>query len=244
MEPAGQNWPGLHACGVVDAGLAQKLPSGQVAQVMLAVVVHSDVAYWPRAQVPHVVQTEALDTDAKLVPVTHGVQTASEDEVQNELVKEPEVHTLHDEGLVTPAAQKLLAGHAILVEALGQKNPAGQVCGSVRPGIQKLPGLHAILVTVFGQYDPRGHRFWLMEPAGQKLGETHGVWVCVVLQKLPAWHVALVVEPSGQKVESVHGVLVLVVLQKWPAGHLFRLVEFAGQKNVLSHWMAEVVFGQ
>jgi hypothetical protein len=48
----------------VDAGLAQKLPSGQVAQVMLAVAVHSDVAYWPRAQVPHVVQTEALAAEA------------------------------------------------------------------------------------------------------------------------------------------------------------------------------------
>lgn len=59
MEPAGQNWPGLHAVTVVVVGHA--LPSGHVAQDTLAVKLHAEVTYWPVAQVPQVVQESALD---------------------------------------------------------------------------------------------------------------------------------------------------------------------------------------
>ena len=59
MEPAGQNWPGLHAVTVVVVG--HTLPSGHVAHDTLAVKLHAEVTYWPVAQVPQVVHVNWLD---------------------------------------------------------------------------------------------------------------------------------------------------------------------------------------
>ena len=72
----------LSSVTVDTRGLAQKLPAGQSAQVTLAVITHALTKYWPAEHTPHVVQTEALDTEEYVIPAEQAEHIAFADEVQ------------------------------------------------------------------------------------------------------------------------------------------------------------------
>ena len=71
----------------------------------------------------HVLQAahaDALLVLVKVVPALHARHTVLAVRLQPTLRYVPAAHTVQLEGADTPARQKVLAGHAIFVEALGQ----------------------------------------------------------------------------------------------------------------------------
>ena len=120
VDRAGQYWPGLQAVTLKTVGSGQKLPAGQPTQLMLAVRLHWLKAYWPDAHAPQGVQTAALGVDEYDVPSWQLAHVMFCWLVQAEATDDPAAHMEQTLGAVEPAGQKLLAGHKICTEALGQ----------------------------------------------------------------------------------------------------------------------------
>ena len=98
----------------------QKLPAGHRTQLMLAVRLHGEAMYCPVPHVPQAVHAGELDADEYDTPFRQSAQVAFCWLVQADARDEPAAHCEQTLGAVEPATQKLLAGHAICAEALGQ----------------------------------------------------------------------------------------------------------------------------